>query len=238
MTIREIEKITFAQAKSMAIENVKIKEHDCFFVELGEYFGYSVLVFKNGKHIHYANDYELLHRHIHYVNDYELLHSLMVKKKEGLRQYYIKSLNKKLFTDSELLEPIGSYEEYNRKNYFLRNLWIMRYDYISAFDAIEESKKTHPFFNQMSFCYVTNKEIIHQESKYFEHLQKEYEKLSNDLDSFREIIATELANHEACLTCDYEEALSAIGLKFDDLPIDKQNIVKVELKKQIDNYQM
>ena len=198
MTIREIEKLTFAQAKSMAIENVKIKEHDCFFVELGEYFG-----------------------------------------------YYIELLNKKLFTDSELLEPIGSYEEYNRKDYFLRNLWIMRYDYISAFaisdkaqNAIEESKKTHPFFNPMSFCYVANKEIIHQESKYFEHLQKEFEKLSNDLDFFRKIIATELANHEACLTCDYKEALSAIGLKFDDLPIDKQNIVKVELKKQIDNYQM
>lgn len=234
MTIREIEKITFAQAKSMAIENVKIKEHDCFFVELGEYFGYSVLVFKNGRHIHYANDYELHH-------------SLTVEKKgkEGLKQYYIKLLNKKLFTDSELLEPIGSYEEYNRKDYFLRNFWIMRYDYISAFaisdkaqNAIEEGKKTHPYFNPMSFCYVANKEIIYQESKYFEHLQKEYEKLSNDLDSFREIIATELANHEACLTCDYEEALSAIGLKFDDLLIDKQNIVKVELKKQIDNYQM
>lgn len=234
MTIREIEKITFVQAKSMAIENVKIKEHDCFFVELGEYFGYSVLVFKNGKHIHYANDYELLH-------------ALTVEKKgkEGLKQYYIKSLNKKLFTDSELLEPIDSYEEYNRKDYFLRNLWIMRYDYISTFaisdknkNAIEKGKKTHSFFNPISFCYVANKEIIDEESKYFEHLQKEYEKLSNDLDSFREIIATELANHEACLTCDYKEALSAIGLKFDDLPIDKQNIVKVELKKQIDNYQM
>lgn len=61
MTIREIEKLTFAQAKSIAIETVKIKEHDCFFVELGEHFGYSVLVFKNGRHIYHANDYELLH---------------------------------------------------------------------------------------------------------------------------------------------------------------------------------
>ena len=101
MTIREIEKLTFAQAKSIAIETVKIKEHDCFFVELGEHFGYSVLVFKNGRHIYHANDYELLH-------------SFTVEKngKEGIWQYYIKSLNKKLFTDSELLEPIGSYEEY------------------------------------------------------------------------------------------------------------------------------
>ena len=44
MTIREIEKLTFAQAKSIAIETVKIKEHDCFFVELGEHFGYSKMV--------------------------------------------------------------------------------------------------------------------------------------------------------------------------------------------------
>ena len=234
MTIREIERITFAEAQNMAIATTEIKEHDCFFVELGEHFGYSVLIFKNGRHIYHANDYELHNSHI-----------VTKKGKEALKRYYIKSLSKKLFTNAELLEPIGSYEEYNRKDYFLRNLWIMRYDYISAFaiteedqNAIEEGKKSHPFFNSMSFCYVANKEIIDEESKYFEHLQKEYEKLSNDLDSFREIIATELANHEACLTCDYKEALSAIGLKFDDLPIDKQNIVKVELKKQIDNYQM
>ena len=44
MTIREIEKLTFAQAKSIAIETVKIKEHDCFFVELG------VSVFSDGYH--------------------------------------------------------------------------------------------------------------------------------------------------------------------------------------------
>ena len=234
MTIREIERITFAEAQNMAIATTEIKEHDCFFVELGEHFGYSVLIFKNGRHIYHANDYELHNSHI-----------VTKKGKEALKRYYIKSLSKKLFTNAELLEPIGSYEEYNRKDYFLRNYWIMRYDYISAFaiteedqNTIEEGKKSHPFFNSMSFCYVANKEIIDEESKYFEHLQKEYEKLSNDLDSFREIIATELANHEACLTCDYKEALSAIGLKFDDLPIDKQNIVKVELKKQIDNYQM
>ena len=101
MTIREIEKITFAEAQNMAIETTEIKEHECFFVELGEYFGYSVLIFKNGRHIYHANDYELHH-------------SLTVEKKgkEGLKQYYIKSLSKKLFTNAELLEPIGSYDEY------------------------------------------------------------------------------------------------------------------------------
>ena len=232
MTIREIEKITFAEAQNMAIETTEIKEHECFFVELGEYFGYSVLIFKNGRHIYHANDYELHH-------------SLTVEKKgkEGLKRYYIKSLSKKLFTNAELLEPIGSYEEYNRKDYFLRNYWIMRYDYISAFaitdekqNAIEEGKKTHPYFNPMSFCYVANKEIIDEESKFFDHLKKEYEKLSDDLDTFREMVSTELANHEACVTCDYTDALSAMGLTFSELSNEKQRIVKEELKKQIDWY--
>lgn len=232
MTIREIEKITFAEAQNMAIETTEIKEHECFFVELGEYFGYSVLIFKNGRHIYHANDYELHH-------------SLTVEKKgkEGLKRYYIKSLSKKLFTNAELLEPIGSYEEYNRKDYFLRNYWIMRYDYISAFaitdekqNAIEEGKKTHPYFNPMSFCYVANKKIIDEESKFFDHLKKEYEKLSDDLDTFREMVSTELANHEACVTCDYTDALSAMGLTFSELSIEKQRIVKEELKKQIDWY--
>ena len=232
MTIREIERITFAEAQNMAIATTEIKEHDCFFVELGEHFGYSVLIFKNGRHIYHANDYELHNSHI-----------VTKKGKEALKRYYIKSLSKKLFTNAELLEPIGSYEEYNRKDYFLRNYWIMRYDYISAFaiteedqNTIEEGKKSHPFFNSMSFCYVGDEKIIHEEAKYFEHLHNEFEKLYDDLDTFRKMVSTELANHEACLTCDYKEALSAIGLKFDDLPIDKQNIVKVELKKQIDWY--
>ena len=232
MTIREIERITFAEAQNMAIATTEIKEHDCFFVELGEHFGYSVLIFKNGRHIYHANDYELHNSHI-----------VTKKGKEALKRYYIKSLSKKLFTNAELLEPIGSYEEYNRKDYFLRNLWIMRYDYISAFaiteedqNAIEEGKKSHPFFNSMSFCYVGDEKIIHEEAKYFEHLHNEFEKLYDDLDTFRKMVSTELANHEACVTCDYTDALSAMGLTFSELSFEKQSIVKEELKKQIDWY--
>ncbi len=232
MTIREIERITFAEAQNMAIATTEIKEHDCFFVELGEHFGYSVLIFKNGRHIYHANDYELHNSHI-----------VTKKGKEALKRYYIKSLSKKLFTNAELLEPIGSYEEYNRKDYFLRNYWIMRYDYISAFaiteedqNAIEEGKKSHPFFNLMSFCYVGDEKIIHEEAKYFEHLHNEFEKLYDDLDTFRKMVSTELANHEACVTCDYTDALSAMGLTFSELSFEKQSIVKEELKKQIDWY--
>lgn len=128
--IEMIKELTFEDAKELAIESMEIKEHECFFVDFGGYFGYSVLVFKNGKHVHY-------------VDDFELHHTYKVKEsgKEALKQWYIKSLNRKLFTDIELIETVINYDEYERKNYFLRNYYIMRFDYISIFGIGEEAKK-------------------------------------------------------------------------------------------------
>ena len=53
-TIYDIENLTYDQAKEMAIETLNIKGHDCFLVDFGGYFGKSILVFKNKRHIHYA----------------------------------------------------------------------------------------------------------------------------------------------------------------------------------------
>ena len=61
MNITNIEKLTYEEAQKLAVETMRIKDHTCIFTELGESFGYSILVFKNGKQIYYANDYELHH---------------------------------------------------------------------------------------------------------------------------------------------------------------------------------
>lgn len=61
LTITDIEKLTENQVKEIADETMVIKEHNIYFVDLEGYYGYSCLVFKNGHHIHYANDYELHH---------------------------------------------------------------------------------------------------------------------------------------------------------------------------------
>ena len=53
--INEIESLTWDQAQKLAMEIVKIKGHDVILADLGEYFGYSALVFKNGEHIYFAN---------------------------------------------------------------------------------------------------------------------------------------------------------------------------------------
>ena len=234
MNITEIENLTYEEAKNYALEEITIKEHDCFLIDFEGYFGYSILVFKNGKHIHYANDYELHH-------------SYMVKKdgKEGLKKYYIQGMENKLFTDAEMLEPCKSYSEYERKNHFLRNYWIMRYDYMSVFfigndaERAERQKlieKEFPYFNPVCFCYVKEKSIIEKAKKYYDILEDSYNKLITDDGVFREMVRKELANHEACITCDYTDAMDALGLKFEELTEDRQKIVKEELRRQIESY--
>lgn len=234
MGITEIENLTYEETAAIALEHLTIKDHDCFFVDFGGYFGYSALVFKNGKHIYHANDYELHHHHL-----------VKEKGRDTLKEYYIKEMNGKLYTDVEMMEEPTSYDEYEKKNHFLRNYHIMRYDHESIFfigtDAEREERKkriekNYPYYNPVSFCYVAEPEIINIQKKYLKILQNAYKHLQNNLEVFREMVRKELANHEACITCDYTDALDALGLTFEELTEEKQKIVKEELRKQIENY--
>lgn len=234
MNITGIEKLTYEEAKNNALESMNIKDHDCFLIDFGGYFGYSILVFKNRRHIYHANDYELHH------------HWLVKEKgRDALREYYINEMNEKLFTDTEMMEEPTSYDEYEKKSYFLRKYYIMRYDHESIFfigtDAEREERKkrierNYPYYNPVSFCYVAEPEIINIQKKYLEILKNAYKCLQNNLEVFREMVRKELANYEACITCDYTDALDALGLTFEELAKDKQKIVKEELKRQIENY--
>lgn len=224
MNIREIESLSFEEAKRMAIEVLEIKEHNCVIIDLGEdFFGYSVLVFRNGKHIHYANDYELHHAHI-----------VKEKGREGLRDFYIKSLNNKLYTNEELMEPVSSYFEYEKKRHFLQNYWIMQYEYDSIFGIDKKiDKKKFPYHNPVCFCHVSDEEIVKESKKYYHHLQEEYKKLKQNDDEFRKMIRYELNNHEAGYTGRYDNTLESLGLQFDKLPPEKQSIVEEELHRAI-----
>lgn len=230
--ITSIENITYEEAKKNALETMKIKDHDCFFVDFGGCFGYSVLIFRNGKHIHYANDYELHHGYL-----------VEEQGKEALRQYYIDTMNGKLFTDEELLQGVTSYDEYKCKDYFLRNYWIMQFDGLSIFGIgekdqkeFDEAKPNFPFYNPVSFCYVADVEIVEKSKMFSEHLEKAYAELKTNDEAFRDMVRRELANHEACITCDYTDALDALGMVFEELTQARQCIVKQELNRQIHEY--
>lgn len=231
MSIETIEKLKYYQAKGMAIETIQIKDHDVFFVDFDDAFGYSALVFKNQRQIHYANEYEL---HYGWMRE---------EGRDVLREYYINKMNKKLFTDDELMEEVKTYDDYNRKSYFLRNYWIMRYEHVSAFyiseedgKAIKKAARKLPYYNNISFCYVESQEIVDEQRKILDHLESEFEKIQGNEDIFREMIRYQLANHEYCVTCDWTEALRSLGFTYNILTEIQKRILKEEANRQIRNY--
>ena len=102
--------------------------------------------------------------------------------------------------------------------------------------AFDEARKTYTIYNPVSFCYVNDENIVKTQSEILKHLEKSFEKLKASDETFREMISYQLANHEACITCDYTDALDALGMKFDDLTEAQQKIVKKELNRQIQAY--
>ena len=79
-------------------------------------------------------------------------------------------------------------------------------------------------------------EIVKRANKILEHLQGEFDKIKSSDEVFREMISTELVNHEACITCDYEPALAALNMSIKDLTENQIKIMQEELHKQIEYY--
>lgn len=218
-----------------------VKGHEIYFIDFRGYFGYSALVFLNGKHLYYADDFQLHHKMIFTYTGDEVQQTPHTP--ETLKKYYMESMQNKLFTFEELQNAF-SYDEYQRKDYYFRNYWIMQFDRLSAFviSGTEEekhfnkSKKDYPFYNSYAFCYMKDKKIIDMQIETARKLQESYKSILSDPDRFRQAIRYELSNHEACITCDYSEALAALGLKFSKLSVDFQRIVNSELNRCIDEY--
>lgn len=208
-TIREIESITEDKAKEIAIETLDVKDHIVYLVDFEGYFGYSALVFKNGKHIYYANDYELHHEHL-----------VKEKGKSALRDYYVEHLNNKLFTEEELVAPIKNYSEFNAKEYYLRNYYPMQTDYISCFRITRNKEEEKAYeksikgkhLNPISFCYMEDLEFIKHQAKLFAELQKRKNEMSDNYEYWVDAFVREMYNHEYSINwqADYD-TLSAFG---------------------------
>lgn len=225
-----IENITLAQAMEIAEEISIIKDHTVIFTDLSKHMdshlGYSALVFRNGKHIHYADVHELNWEY--YAREHG---------RESLKQHFTEILNNELYTDEELMSGIKDYMEYQLKNHFLRNYWIMRYEYISIYnkDGMKNKGKA-TVYDPISFCYVCDVSIVEEQTKLLKNIEREYKKLTENDDTFRQMVREELCNHEACITGEYTEALAALGFKYETLTDSRKRIVDEELHKQIAKY--
>ena len=189
LTIKDIETLTESAAQSAALEVVNIKGHTVYFVDLGGNFGYSVLVFMEGHHIKYANDYELHHRN---------------KTREELNELYKRSLTRKLYTDEELAEPLKSYDEYSAKRDYLHNYYGLRRDYVTIFciNPSEEQKeefkrKTETMiYDPVAFAYYDDLEFVQRHVELLAELEKRYEETATNYEYQYNAFMYELGNHE------------------------------------------
>ena len=195
MNITEIEAITEEQAKELCTTMEEIKGHTIYFVDLGGHFKYSYLVFRNGRQIYYANDYEL--------------HHTSITDREKLYEYYINSINRKLFMDDEM-DIVVDYDDYTRKGYFLRNYWPMAYERHSIFS--KEPKPKRWYFNRIGFCYMPDIEVIKENAKLMRRLEKAKATKDNDFEYWVNAFVSEMYNHEYAINLQADhDTLSAFG---------------------------
>lgn len=190
-TISEIEALTLAEVIIMNEDDVEINGHDVYFVDFGGYFGYSALVFKDGAHIYYANDYELHHKG---------------RSKEELKEWYMETLPNKVFTDEDLA-VVKNYTDYENKDYFLRNYYIQRIPYETAFHIYHNEREEKEFaekvkdkyYNPISFCYVDQKYkgFCERQKELLEKLKAAKEAAANgNFDYWKNAFLYEMFNHE------------------------------------------
>lgn len=204
--INDIENITESEAKEIAIESMDIKGHTVYFVDFGGYFGYSCLVFADGRHIFYANDYQLHHKD---------------STPNALHEVYITNLNNKLFTDDELTAPLHDYKEETRKRYYLQNLYPLRRDFISIFSCKSDSEqaKHHGKTNGVRYSNIALGYFNRADDAFVNHLHALYDALTKriiesekDPEYMRSAFLYEMYNHEYGINwqADYD-VLSCFG---------------------------
>ena len=203
--ILDIESMTESDAAGISLEALNIKGHTVYLVDFDGYFGYSCLVFKNGHHISYANDYALHHAG---------------KGRDELRAFYLEKMDNILFTPEEITAPLADYEEYSRKEYYLRNYYGMQEDHISMFqiwhtkqEEQEYKERTAKmFFDPVSFAYYNNADFVKKHMELLCKLEAAKDAMSDNFDYWKSAFEYEMNNYEYAINwqADYD-TLSAFG---------------------------
>ena len=227
--IRDIENITEEQARKMADDTREIKGHNIYFIDFGGYFGFSYVVFKNEHHIHYANDYELHHKG---------------KSRMELKMLYVDKINKILFTEEEIVEPIKDYNEYKNKEYFLRNYYGMQVDSVSIFCCNPTEEQRREFkrktkkmvYNPVAFAYMSDADFVEHHVKLLLALEKAKDNMSSDYEYLKKAYLHEMYNHEYGINwqADYDtlSAFGNIGYHGDNLNAYFEELKFTDLQKQ------
>lgn len=216
--------LTYEQIKEAAIKSINIKGFECFFVNLGQNVGYSMLVFKNKRYIYHANEYQ----RYGYCD---------VTDADQLFDFYVKELNDGLFTDEEMSEISYTRNEYVQKKYFLENYFILQFHRLPTYyDIIPKEiyqmlKIQFPYLCDVCRCYVDSQEIVDQANKYKEILEKSLKNMENNHKLLRRIISEKIQKEDMIKFMSPIMLLSSIGIDYHDLTEDEKKIVHEELRK-------
>lgn len=207
MTINAIENLTYSQVEELAEEKMTIKEHTVFFVDCGEYFGYSALVFYGDMHIYHANDYALHHSD---------------REKSSLKEWYIKSLNNILFTDEEMHSPLTDYSNYNRRSYYLRNYYSQRKPYISCWRIKSDSEEKEntcddKYFSAVTYSYYDDLTFVNKLADIAKALEDRKAEMTNSYDYWYSAFKYEFSNYECYYAWDNKYIEVAESLADDEL---------------------
>ena len=219
MTISEIQSLDENSVKAMAKEAIEIKGHTVYFVDLGGYFGYSALVFSDGRHIYHANDYALHH-------------GGMKDDAQALRDWYVKTMNEKLFTEEELRTPSDDYSELEAKEHYLHNYHPMKREYQTIFCSIKKAAEWYrrdeksAIFSKIALAYFKP-----EDRQFVEHLDGLYEAFKacnnplRDYEHAKEAFEHEMWNHEYAINWqgDYDviSCFARVSYKGDGTEIDQ-----------------
>lgn len=211
-TIKDIENITEDKALEMAGEHTIIKGHDVYFIDFADAFGYSCIVFWEGRLIRFAGDYELHHHG---------------KTHAELKEWYIKCLKDKLYTEKELAEPLKDYGDYQRRQYYLHNYYGDHEPNESQFQIFHSDAEREAFaekvkgllYNPVCFGYYESADFVKRCGELKEAIEKAKEDMENNFDYWYKGFYYEFGNYECIYGGRYDEAAAAVlnGMKWNDV---------------------
>lgn len=218
-----IEDMTEQQAASIAEEIVNIKGHTVYLGDVGnldhscDYLGFSALVFLNGHHVYFADEHEV---HYHFMDYSQDPPRQTEPTREYLRQRYIEKLNNKLYTEAEITGPVKDYDDYQVKDYYLRNYYPMQEDYITVFFINPTPEQEREFkrrtasmtYSPISFGYFPRAEFVRHQMELHKALEAQYQKTMQSPEEMKKAFLKEMYNHEYGINwqADYD-VLSAFG---------------------------
>lgn len=194
-SIEDIENMKEEEAAKIADDKKVVKGFNIYFINLHGRFGCSYLVFKNGHQIKYANDYELHHGY-----------KVRMDGLNGLKKYYLEQIERKLFTDEEIMQPIKSYDEYNRKLTFLRDYYALQEDRVSGYRIFRTAEEEKAFdeeikdlvYNPAGFCYMdkSKESFIKHHVELLNALKRQKADVVNNYEYQKSAFLYEMYNHE------------------------------------------